>query len=97
MKKSKWYFINLYRALSVAQWCVLVCAILTFITGPEQLWLSIVEIVLFLVLLILHFKYSPVSESIRYMPERFPLSLHKYPSIMGSASYSTVASAVGTT
>ncbi len=54
MKKSKWYFINLYRALSVAQWCVLVCAILTFITGPEQLWLSIVEIVLFLVLLILN-------------------------------------------
>ena len=54
MKKSKLYFINLYRALSVAQWCVLVCAILTFVTGPEQLWLSVVEIVLFLVLLTLN-------------------------------------------
>ncbi len=48
MKKNKWYLINLYRALSVAQWSVLVCALLTFITGP--LWLGIVEIVLFLVL-----------------------------------------------
>lgn len=54
MKKNKWYLNNLYRAISVAQWCVLVCAILTFLTGPEQLWLSIAEIVLFLVLLLLN-------------------------------------------
>lgn len=54
MKKNKWYLNNLYRAISVAQWCVLVCAVLTFLTGPEQLWLSIAEIILFLVLIFLN-------------------------------------------
>ena len=54
MKKNKWYLNNLYRAISVAQWCVLVCAFLTFLTGPEQLWLAIAETVLFLVLILLN-------------------------------------------
>ena len=54
MKKNKWYLINLYRALSLAQWCVLVCAVMTFFTGPNQMWLGIVEIVLFVVLLMLN-------------------------------------------
>ena len=54
MKKNKWYLNNLYRATSVAQWCVLVCAVLTFLTGPGQLWLGIAETVLFLVLILLN-------------------------------------------
>ncbi len=54
MKNNKWYYNSLYRAISVAQWCVLICAILTFLTGPEQLWLGIVEIVVFAVLLLLN-------------------------------------------
>lgn len=54
MKNNKWYFNNLYRTISVAQWCMLVCAILTFLTGIEQLWLSIVEVVIFSVLLLLN-------------------------------------------
>ena len=54
MKKNKWYLNNLYRAISVAQWCVLVCAFLTFLTGPEQLWLAVAETVLFLVLILLN-------------------------------------------
>lgn len=54
MKKNKWYLNNLYRAISIAQWCVLVCAVLTFLTGPEQLWLAIVETALFMVLLLLN-------------------------------------------
>lgn len=54
MKKNKWYLNNLYRATSVAQWCVLVCAFLTFLTGVEQFWLAIAETVLFLVLILLN-------------------------------------------
>lgn len=54
MKKNKLYLNNLYRAISVAQWCVLICAVLTFLTGPQQIWLAIAEIVIFIVLLLLN-------------------------------------------
>ncbi len=53
--KSKYFLRRLNSAMSVAQWCVLVCAVLTFITGPEQYGLAIAEVVLFLVLLLLNF------------------------------------------
>ncbi len=53
--KSKYFLRRLNSAMSVAQWCVLVCAVLTFITGPAQYGLAIAEAVLFLVLVCLNF------------------------------------------
>ncbi|MBQ4160940.1 MAG: DHH family phosphoesterase [Clostridia bacterium] len=53
--KSKYFLRRLNSAMSVAQWCVLVCAVLTFVTSPEQYGLAIAEAVLFLVLVLLNF------------------------------------------
>ncbi len=53
--KSKYFLRRLNSAMSVAQWCVLVCAVLTFVTSPSQYGLAIAEAVLFLVLVLLNF------------------------------------------
>ncbi len=53
--KSKYFLRRLNSAMSVAQWCVLVCAVLTFVTSPAQYGLAIAEAVLFFVLLLLNF------------------------------------------
>ncbi len=53
--KSKYFLRRLNGATSVAQWCVLICAVLTFIASPAQYGLAIAEAILFLVLVCLNF------------------------------------------
>lgn len=53
--KNKYFLRRLNSAMSIAQWCVLVCAILTFVMSPSQYGLAIAEAVLFLVLVLLNF------------------------------------------
>lgn len=52
MKKKSPFINSLYRASGYAQWCVLLCAILTFFTGQRQLWLAFAELGIFVLLVL---------------------------------------------
>lgn len=57
-KKNKQFINMLYQATSVATWCILICAVITFLLAGEKnhlRYLAITEAVLFFVLILLKF------------------------------------------